>query len=355
MKPDIHTPPPVIVVGTGRCGSAMISSLLNCNPQVLSLSEFFRMQTDLGMRNARVFAAEVVSGREFAALLAEPGAHVMQMLRHGLHFDEVLYPLKAGQAYNAATGIPPMLMHCLPHLSSEHEALYREVLEFAGARPPAPNAAHFAALFDWLRLRFGRKLWVERSGGGLRMLPDLYRAFPQARFVHLVRDGRNCAISMHQHLAWRMQMLCMQLKHEFGFDPFAEDAAEITQFVPERWQGLVPKDFSADAFRAFQVPIPHCGIFWSNEIRAGLRALEQIPANQVLTLRYEDFLSAPAQTIARLAFFLDKDIVTVDWVRNAATKVRSCRSSWTNLDARGRAELAEACQPGFAALGDLYR
>ena len=33
--------PPVLVLNTGRCGSTMISDILNRHPRILSLSEFF--------------------------------------------------------------------------------------------------------------------------------------------------------------------------------------------------------------------------------------------------------------------------------------------------------------------------
>ncbi len=354
MKTDLHTPAPAFIVGTGRCGSTLLSNVLNTNSHVLSLSEFFRLLTDFGAHTSRCFGNDIISAQQFAQLLATPGTKQYTMLKHGVAMEEMLYQPSSNKAFQAAQGVPPILATCLPHLTSEHEALFLQLNEFVLAQEDASYAQHYARLFDWLRARFGRKFWVERSGGSLRLLPHLYQAFPQARFVHIVRDGRNAAISMSQHLGFRMLMLGMQLRHEFGQDPYGPGAPEITQFIPEKWQGLLPQNFVSDAFRSFQVPIYQCGQFWSQEIIAGMRAFEAIPPNQVLTLRYEDFLNAPEQTIARLAFFLDKDIVSVDWIRKAAIKVRSPRSTWTNLDSKERAELARACQPGFAALGELY-
>ena len=353
--PDVRTPPPVFVVSAGRSGSTLISSVLNTNPHILSLSEFFRMASDMGTALAQCFPAGELDGAAFADWLHTPPARVRLLLQHGLPMEEMLYTPGPDKPWGRHSGVPALLLTCLPHLTTEADALYGEVLTHMRQRPPATAAVHYAHLFDWLRQRFGRKLWIERSGGSLRMVGELYKAFPQARFLHLVRDGRNVAISMHQHLGYRLQMLGMQLRHEFGSDPFAADAAPIDRFIPPKWQGLTPKDFDADTFRNFTVPIAHCGQFWSNEIRQGLRMLEQIPRNQVCTMRYEDFLGTPEQTIAKLAFWLDKDIVTVDWIRKAAIKIRSPRSSWTNLDARQRAELDAAIRPGSQAIAELYR
>ncbi len=354
MKSDHHTPTPAFIVGTGRCGSTLLSNVLNTNSHVLSLSEFFRLLSDFGAHTSLCFGDKIISAAEFSDLLAKPGSKQYTMLKHGVAMEEFLYQPGSSKSFQAFQGVPPVLGTCLPHLSTEHDALYAQLQAFVLAQEDGSFAQHYARLFDWLKQRFGRKFWVERSGGSLRLLPHLFQAFPHARFVHLVRDGRNAAISMSQHLGFRMLMLGMQLRHALGQDPYAPGAAEITQAIPEKWRGLLPQDFNGEVFRSFQVPIYQCGQYWSQEIIAGMRAFEAIPQQQVLTLRYEDFLNAPEQTIARMAFFLDKDIVSVEWIRKAAIKVRSPRSTWTNLDSKDRAELAQACQPGFAALGELY-
>ena len=40
VSPPASTIPPVFILSTGRCGSTMVSNILNRHPQVLSLSEF---------------------------------------------------------------------------------------------------------------------------------------------------------------------------------------------------------------------------------------------------------------------------------------------------------------------------
>ena len=36
--------PPVIILNSGRCGSTMLSDVLNRHPRILSLSEFFSLR-----------------------------------------------------------------------------------------------------------------------------------------------------------------------------------------------------------------------------------------------------------------------------------------------------------------------
>jgi hypothetical protein len=64
---------------------------------------------------------------------------------------------------------------------------------------PAPAARRTSAYLNDYSGGFGKKVYVERSGNSLRAVPRLAKEFPQARFVRIVRDGRDCAISMREH------------------------------------------------------------------------------------------------------------------------------------------------------------
>jgi hypothetical protein len=44
-------------------------------------------------------------------------------------------------------------------------------------------------MLAFLLVRAGRRSWVERSGGTLRIVARLRATFPEARFLHVVRDG----------------------------------------------------------------------------------------------------------------------------------------------------------------------
>ena len=61
-------------------------------------------------------------------------------------------------------------------------------------RPVAPVSVHVAQLFDWLRVRFERRLWIERSGGSLEYAELLRERWPNALFILLVRDGRETRV-----------------------------------------------------------------------------------------------------------------------------------------------------------------
>ena len=87
---------------------------------------------------------------------------------------------------------------------------------------------------------------------------------------------------------------------------------------------------------------------------AGLAELASLPAERVLTLRYEDFLTSPQESIAALLAFLDPEPTDDAWVERVAAMVRPARPAWHDLPAAELASLEEACRPGFAALAGLY-
>jgi hypothetical protein len=345
--------PPAFIVGTGRCGSTMLSNFLRDHPDLLSLSEFFTLITDLGGRIAESFPQGAIDAARFWQLIAAPHPKQSVMLRHGVAMDEVLYRPGPGTRFSAEAGVPAIMQTTLPHLSAQADALFDEVHAFVAAQPAAPAAVHYRSLFDWLAGRFGKRAWVERSGGSLRIVRRLAEAFPGARFVHLVRDGRACAMSMSRHFGFRMALLAMQLTEILGADPFESNDRTWAGDLPDELVPFLPESFDGEAFRRHETPLPLTGHYWSGEIMSGLRELAALPAERVLTMRYEDFLSSPTSSITALLEFLG---VPADeaWVRRTAAMVRPARSAWETLPASELQPLQDACRPGFAALGGLY-
>jgi len=76
--------PPVFIVGTGRCGSTMMSSVVRLHPRLLSLSEFF---TSLA---GRAFTLREPDGERFWKMLTTLSPIAGKMLAMGGAMDEVL-------------------------------------------------------------------------------------------------------------------------------------------------------------------------------------------------------------------------------------------------------------------------
>jgi hypothetical protein len=125
-------------------------------------------------------------------LLSEPWVFFRHAYRLGLRVPEFLYAPGPGSRFTAATGIPhsPILVTALPHLSDDPEGLYDKVEAFVADLIQPPAAAQHRRLIGWLCERLGERAWVERSGGSLPYMSQLADLFPDTKFVHLYRDGR---------------------------------------------------------------------------------------------------------------------------------------------------------------------
>jgi putative sulfotransferase len=342
---------PTFIVGTGRCGSTMLSNMLHEHPDVLSLSEFFSLLSDAGHRVPEMFSPLMVDGGNFWEFVAEAPAWSRLLLRHRVEFPEVLYPYESPSArYSGKTGVPGILLTTLPHLTADHEALFDELAHEVSGWPVATMGEHYLHLFEWLSRRFGKRLWVERSGGVLLMAEPLFATFPGARVLHLVRDGRDTALSMCEHLPFRWTFLMGVIEQHLGVHPMRSPDRTKVADLPAELRPLLPENFDADALRAFRVPLSLGGALWTRQIENSVRTLSALPPDRRLTLRYEDFFSEPQQQLDRLAAFLGGDFIDRDWSARCAARVRKPRSTWRDLPEEDGHALTEACRPGFELL-----
>ncbi len=324
------------------------------HPTCLSISEFFPPVADLGFQIEPIFSPTPIDGAQFWRLITTRYPRQNLLLRHGLVVNEILYPMDETCRYNQNTGVPPILRIMLPHLTDKPDALFDELHTWVLQRSSASAIEHCQDLFQYLAHRFGKTHWVERSGGSIRAVEQLAESFPGARFLHLVRDGRNCAISMSQHIEFRMVLICLQQIQLLGVDPFQSDnRSQIAKLTQELHQ-LLPENFTAKAFWDCNLSPALFGHYWSGEIKLGMSALSQLPQERVMTLYFEDFLSNPMSGVKALAEFLDEDVLTTpaveQWMQQSAAQVGKSRSQWENLPLLEREELHQACLPGFEVL-----
>ena len=349
MQPDRKIAP-VFVVGTGRCGSTMLSNMLRLHPDVLSLSEFMVAIADFGGRISRAFPGVPINAQQLWAILG--GCHPRQttMVRHGCEVEEMIYPLRPGSRFDRSTGVPAVMFAALPHLTAFPDALFDELHRFVMTLDPALPVIQYQRVFEWLRRRFRKRVWVERSGGSLRAVARLSQAFPSARFIHMVRDGRDCAMSMSRQLAFRLHVASAIQSAVLGRDPFESPDRRRAWMLPATLRALLPEDFDGETLRTLRLPPAMFGWHWSAEIRRGEAALAALSSARVLTVHFEDLLEEPARWLRRMIEFIDPSLVDGQWLRDAARVACSPRSSWRSLPAVERTLLEWSCIPGRRAL-----
>ncbi|ONK14514.1 sulfotransferase [Streptomyces sp. MP131-18] len=300
------------VVGTGRSGSTALSRVLNQHPDILSLNEYLSTLGDPDV----ALPAHPIDGRTFLRLLAEPHFAFDAMIRDGVPMPEFLCP---------RPGSPALCLMVLPHLTGEPEAVLRDLAGEIAAWPARAAAVHHLALIGLLRARFGGEAVVERSGYSLRWVPRLHAAFPAARFVHLHRNGPDCALSMSRHVGYRVIRAIRDA-------PGAEQRP-------------------AAALRAHADMSPvRFGTLWSELITEGVGHLGEVPGAQRSVLAYEDLLNDPAGELTRLAAFLGVPAPR-DWLAAARTHLDPTRRGAAGrLPPAELTRLTESCTAGTRAL-----
>lgn len=125
--------------------------------------------------------------------------------------------------------------------------------------------------------------------------PVLLRAFPDARFVQLIRDGRDVTADMLDDpacLAW--------------FKPVM--LPEDTEF-PNAFLG-VNRDEHRDRWKTMPVA-GKCALRWRSAVRLNATLRKDLPEDQLITIRYEELALNPAQEAARLSEFLETRVPKV--------------------------------------------
>jgi putative sulfotransferase len=338
--------PPVFIVGTGRCGSTMMSTVVRLHPRLLSLSEFF---TALA---GRAFTLREPDGERFWRLLTTLSPIAGKMLAKGGAMEEVLYGLGDGARFGPYD-VPPILVTALPHLTRDHEALYDELgpLLRGGAR--APLTQHYHYLFEWLCQRFDRERVVERSGSSLLFVPALARMFEGATFVHLYRDGRDAAISMQRHPFFRLSVRFAGLFERLGLDPYRPPFMLGTSRLYPLLEAVAGRFLPIERWLTEPPPLEALGHYWSRTIESGATFLDALDRERVLRLRYEDILARPRHELARLMEFLGPECADHEWLAQASMIPRKPSSNWQQLPADQQQRLTNACRPGLALLGYL--
>ncbi|WP_433518433.1 sulfotransferase family protein [Nonomuraea sp. CA-143628] len=155
---------------------------------------------------------------------------------------------------------------------------------------------------------------VTRFGDGspdlLYSAPVLLRAFPDARFVQLIRDGRDVVADMlgdPDCLAWFKPVM---LSEETEFpNPFLGVNRDEHR---DRWKGMPAAGKSA--------------LRWRSAVRLSATLRKELPPDQLLTLRYEDLVQRPAEPVAALTEFLETRVSKIGLYAPRVSEVGSWRT-----------------------------
>ena len=336
---------PIIVLCSGRCGSTMLSNIMNSHPDVLSISEFFTFHS------IALFSRWRITGDGMWKILTRQPQLVRYLLRED--YNELLYPFDDPASRFTRRSVPPILCITLPHLTDDYEKLFDDMEPIVRNFPRQSPADHCRSLFAWLCERFDRAVWVERSGGSSMYASRLMYRFPEAKIINMYRDGRETAISMFHHHPFRGIALYILALQKRGYDPLKVEAkrsefwdSTALRLQPLKYLSRFPIPMSAD-----RLQVQHFGALWSQMVEASQNFLQNYPSERILNVRFEDLQQNAEREVRRIVRFISPDLDNEDWVRNASGIPRPTRSKFERLRPEEQAILTESCRPGLERLG----
>ncbi|MCP3853178.1 MAG: sulfotransferase [Actinomycetia bacterium] len=158
-----------------------------------------------------------------------------------------------------------------------------------------------------------RGRWGWKNPLTLLSLPIIARSFPDAYFIHVVRDGRDVALGGPHTLLERLFLLTEEQQE----DPF-----EVQR-----------------------------GHYWSVANQKGAAEAQELFGDRYLLSRWEDLMSDPESEVRRIHAFLGVDDDLARGRAVAQISPQPSQGRWREFPAEQVASVQEACQPLLGELG----
>jgi len=181
--------------------------------------------------------------------------------------------------------------------------------------------------------RFARKARaiavIDKSPENAFRIPAIRATFPDARFIHLVRDGIDATASIRRE--WQRRREAVESRSVFEMarlaysmlarQPFWRNRLQALDFELRRrlasgnaspmnkakWGGAVGWGPRFPGWReawAGQPEIAFHALQWARSVTAAEKGLADVPADRQITVRYQDLVRQPDATLAELQAFL---------------------------------------------------
>lgn len=127
--------------------------------------------------------------------------------------------------------------------------------------------------------------WIDSTPTNIPHMLRIGRDFPEARFIHIIRDARDVALSLDKH----------------------------------RWSRPLPWDKPRSLLAA--------GLYWEWIVRKGRRFGAEL-GNSYMEVRYEELVERPAPALEKIGHFLGREL---DYERIQRTSIGSVRKPLTSF------------------------
>ena len=214
--------PFVFIVGCPRSGTSLLQRIVNAHPQIPITPETHWIPRLFEKRKG-LTPEDMVTTELISRLLEQP-----RFTRLGIGQEELLAMIAGGR--------------------------------------PVSYSSLVTAIFDSYGDAQGKALVGDKTPGYVRRMNTLHALWPQARFVHLIRDGRDVYLSMrHRPL----------------------------------------HDLKAGAFDTWsEKPVLTAALWWELNVRGGRKAGNLLGAGLYYEIRYESLIAHPREECEALSAFL---------------------------------------------------
>jgi hypothetical protein len=178
--------------------------------------------------------------------------------------------------------------------------------------------------------RSGRPVLVEKTVGNCLRVPFVHAVFPDALFIHLIRDGRDVIESVYRQWLgptdWGYLVAkakTFPLFEAFGYAlAYAKNASRrllASNRHPRGTWGVRYPGIDNDVVT--KSLLETCAIQWVRSVEKAQEDLNRLPAHRVLTIRYEDLAQNPEAYLNRIAQFagLDAELYPENLYRDAVS------------------------------------
>jgi hypothetical protein len=284
---------PIFIVGTGRCGSTAFHRLLALHPELMWLSGFAeQFPTRPSWNRWAVTAVGNPVVRKVFSKKIKPGENYGFWYRHAYGFAE------PGRDLTQSDVTP---------------RVRKQIRAVIGRMLTAKRHRFLAKLTGWSRLGF------------------LNEIFEDAKFIHIVRDGRAVASSLLHISDW-------QWRGWYG--PYSWRYGPLSPEDQAAWEG---------SNRSFAVL---AGLQWRIHTRAFEVARRTVDPARVLEVKYESFCQEQVETVQRVLEFAELSDSRAFQRQVKAASIRDMTNRWrADLSAEQQVLLDDLLQEDLSRYG----
>lgn len=264
---------PIFILGTGRGGTTLFLRMLGEHPDLAWFSNFTHR----------------AKGRMFYPLAALSRVLDLPLIENWLPYEWKVRPK------------PREANRLYAHLS---RGVFNKprLLTVDDATPEQVRYWRHAVLSH---LRWQGKSRFLNKHTGFPRTDYLRKIFPDAYFIHVIRDGRAVANSYVNVDFW---------------DGTLEGC----------WHwGPMPKQYREEFENFNREPVALAGILWKYLMSLICQAWSRIPENQRLEVNYSELIASPQDTMSRVADFCNLSNSPIFDKRLATIKIRNADNKWT--------------------------